>query len=127
MSSLLNGREILTESVISIVPCLVDDIGRTDRNEQLLSSPNLGESLDNLRFRSDIPAELFLSSSISVEETSPIHQYCFDLQKRDRLTWQKKGGIEVSKSIDLCGRILYRKIRAICTSYRHIDRIAPER
>lgn len=42
---------------------------------------------------------------------------------KDGLTWQKKGDIEVSKSIYPYGQILYRKILAICTFYRHIDRI----
>jgi hypothetical protein len=71
---------MLTESRIRTVTWKTDVAGRTDRDEQLFSSPNLGESLDNLGLRSDIPTELFLSSTIPVEETSPIYQYCFDLR-----------------------------------------------
>jgi hypothetical protein len=114
---------MLTESDISIFDLRQQKNEHTDRNKQFLSSPDLGESLDNLRLRSDIPTELFLSSTISVEETSPIYQHPA-VYNEGGLTLQKKEDIEVSKSIDLCGRILSRKIQAICTSYRHIDRFA---
>lgn len=43
------------------------DIDTVDRNQEILGSPDLGEGLDQLGFGSDIPTELFLSSTISVE------------------------------------------------------------
>lgn len=49
------------------------DVDGVYRDKKLLSSPDLGESLDDLRLGSDIPTKLFLSSSVPVEETTPIH------------------------------------------------------
>jgi hypothetical protein len=71
ISSLLNGREMLTESSC-ISKCARTAIkGHTDRNKQILSSPDLCKSLDKLWLGSNIPTELFLSSTISVEKSTP--------------------------------------------------------
>jgi hypothetical protein len=47
------------------------DVDRVDRDQELLSSPDLGERLDQIWLGSDIPTELFLSSTVSVEQASP--------------------------------------------------------
>lgn len=85
MSSLLKGREMLTESrrgpSVSENPLLLRPpqgyglrprhrAGRTDRDEQLFRSPDLGKSLDEFRLGSDIPAKLLLASPITVEQTT---------------------------------------------------------
>jgi hypothetical protein len=72
MSSLLNGREMLTESIYQFVVPKGRERRHTDRDEKVLGSPDLCKSLDDLRLGTDIPAELFLSSTISMEETAPV-------------------------------------------------------
>lgn len=105
------------------------DVDRVDRDQELLSSPDLGERLDQVWLGSDIPTELFLSSTISVEQTSPWYRQQSVSTGREmirigklkqELTWQKKVDTEDAMWIDRFGRILYRKTRAIDTWYRRI-------